>query len=163
VIGTRVALVLVSAFVLTGCASAIALPLKKADAIGPCQTAVPERDLLLGVALSGGGSRAGLFGEAGLRALAGLRAADGASLIDKIAHLSSVGREPLGQAFFDRYRAELSQDFETSLIWRQLLSFRWVKTRRSSFEASSSRASFPTRRPSESSCSVTPRPDGRRT
>ncbi len=32
------------------------------------------------------------------------------------------------RAFFDQYRADLSQDFETSLIWRQLLSFRWLNS-----------------------------------
>jgi hypothetical protein len=78
----------------------------------------------------------------------------GASSIDQISHLSSVsggsiaaayyalkkpGREvkvlnPDGtlseayRAFFERYRADLSQDFQTSLIWRQLLSFRWVNS-----------------------------------
>jgi hypothetical protein len=127
---------------------------KRADAIGPCQTAMPQRDVLVGVALSGGGSRAALFGASGLEALAGVRMPDGGSLIDQIAHLSSVsggslaatyyvlkkpGREvkvlnPDGtlsdayRAFFEQYRTELSQDFETSLIWRQLLSFRWVNS-----------------------------------
>ena len=47
---------------------------------------VPERDLLLGVALSGGGS------------------------------------------FFEQYRAAISQNFETCLTWRQLLSFRWMNS-----------------------------------
>jgi ChrR Cupin-like domain len=89
---------------LAGCASATAFRVDRSDVIGPCQTAVPDRDVLFGVALSGGGSRAALFGEAGLEALARLRTADGASVIDKISHLSSVsggsiaaetGREPL--------------------------------------------------------------------
>jgi hypothetical protein len=113
-----------------------------------------RRILLLGVALSGGGSRAALFGAAGLEALANLRTADGVSLIDKISHLSSVSGGSLAaayyalkkpnrdvnvldangalsgayRAFFDKYRAELSQDFETSLIWRQLLSFRSINS-----------------------------------
>jgi len=46
------------------------LAVKRADAVPSCQTAVPNRDVLLGVALSGGGSRAALFGAAGLEALA---------------------------------------------------------------------------------------------
>ena len=122
--------------------------------IGPCQTTVPDRDLLLGVAISGGGSRAALFGAAGLEALAGLRAADGASVIDKISHLSSVSGGSLAatyyalkkpgrdvkvldadgtlsdayRIFFEQYRRDLSQDFETALIWRQLLSFRWINS-----------------------------------
>jgi Patatin-like phospholipase len=153
-IGARLALGLACAVLLSGCASAHYIPVKRADAIGPCQTAVPERDLLLGVALSGGGSRAALFGAAGLEALAAVRMADGASVIDKISHLSSVSGGSLAstyfalkkpgrdvpvlnadgtlsdayRAFFEQYRTDLSQDFETSLIWRQLLSFRWVNS-----------------------------------
>jgi Patatin-like phospholipase len=153
-IRTRIALAFVGAVLLTGCASAHYYTVKPVEAPGPCMTTVPERDLLLGVALSGGGSRAALYAEAGLEALAGLRTADGASVIDKISHISSVsggslsasyyalkkpGRDvpvlnPDGslstayRAFFDQYRTELSQDFETSLIWRQLLSFRWINS-----------------------------------
>src|SRR5262247_1619945 len=152
--GTRVALVLVGALLLTGCASAHYYTVKPVDVPGSCMTTVPERDLLLGVALSGGGSRAALYAQAGLEALAGLRTTDGKSVIDKISHLSSVsggslsasyyalkkpGRDvpvlkPDGtlsdayRAFFEQYRTELSQDFETSLIWRQLLSFRWINS-----------------------------------
>ena len=140
--------------VMAGCASASYYTVKRVDAPGPCMTTVPDRDLLLGVALSGGGSRAALFAEAGLEALAGLRTADGVSVIDKIAHISSVSGGSLSasyyvlkkpghgvpvlnadgslsdtyRAFFDQYRTELSQDFETSLIWRQLLSFRWINS-----------------------------------
>ena len=150
----RVALALVGGVLLTGCASASYIAVKKTDTPGPCVADVPARDLLFGVALSGGGSRAALFAEASLEALAGLRTADGVSAIDKINHVSSVsggslsasyyilkkpGRDvpvlkPDGslsagyRAFFDQYRTELSQDFETSLIWRQLLSFRWLNS-----------------------------------
>jgi hypothetical protein len=153
-IGQRIALGLVCVVVLTGCASAHYYILPKADAVGPCQTAVPQRDLLLGVALSGGGSRAALFAEAGLEALAQIRMADGSSLISRIDHLSSVSGGSLSasyyvlkkpgrdvavlnadgtmstayRTFFDQYRSELSQDFETALIWRQLLSFRWINS-----------------------------------
>jgi hypothetical protein len=153
-ITTRVALAIIGAVFLTGCASASYYTVKRVDAPGPCMTTVPERDLLLGVALSGGGSRAALFAEAGLEALATLRTADGVSVIDKIAHISSVSGGSLSgsyyvlkkpgrsvpvlnpdgtlsdayRAFFDQYRTELSQDFETSLIWRQLLSFRWINS-----------------------------------
>jgi hypothetical protein len=119
-----------------------------------CQASLPERDVLLGVALSGGGTRAALFGAAGLQALARVRTDDGVSLIQKISHVSSVsggsiaaayytlkkpGRDvrvlngdgTLSEAyrnFFQQYRADVSQDFETALIWRQLLSFRWVNS-----------------------------------
>ncbi len=139
---------------LSGCASAHYFPVPRADSIGGCATPLPERDVLIGVALSGGGSRAALFGAAGLEALAGVRMPDGSSLLERIDHVSSVsggsiasayytlkkpGRDvkmlnPDGtlsdayRAFFDQYRADLSQDFESSLIWRQLLSFRWINS-----------------------------------
>src|SRR5262247_3925141 len=153
-IGQRIALGITCVLVLTGCASAHYIAVKPAAAIGPCQTTVVDRDLLLGVALSGGGSRAALFAEAGLEALAQLRTADGNSLLNRIDYLSSVSGGSLSasyyvlkkpgrnvpvlnpdgslseayRTFFDQYRAELSQDFETALIWRQLLSFRWLNS-----------------------------------
>lgn len=140
---------------LGACASSHAYTVKRADAVVPCQMTVPERDVLLGVALSGGGSRAALFGAAGLEALARVRTADGGSVIDKISHLSSVSGGSIAAAyyvlkkpgravsvlndsdgalsdayrnFFEHYRTEVSQNFETSLIWRQLLSFRWINS-----------------------------------
>lgn len=150
----RVIVWLAMAVLLSGCASAHYYPVPRADAIGGCATPVPERDVLIGVALSGGGSRAALFGAAGLEALAGVRMPDGASLLERIDHISSVsggsiassyyvlkkpGRDakvlnPDGtlsemyRAFFQQYREALSQDFESELIWRQLLSFRWINS-----------------------------------
>jgi hypothetical protein len=142
------------ALLLSGCASAHYFPVPRADAIGGCQTPVPERDTLIGVALSGGGSRAALFGSAGLEALAGVRMPDGSSLLEHVNHLSSVSGGSIAasyyalkkpgrdvkvlnldgslsdayRAFFDQYRAAISQDFESTLIWRQLLSFRWINS-----------------------------------
>ena len=153
-IGQRILFGIACAIALTGCASAHYVSVKEAATIGPCQTTVAQRDLLLGVALSGGGSRAALFAQAGLEALSQIRMADGNSLLSRVDYLSSVsggslsasyyvlkkpGRDvpvlnpdgSLSQAyrtFFDQYRTQLSQDFETSLIWRQLLSFRWLNS-----------------------------------
>ena len=153
-IGVRVAVGLACAVLLAGCASAHAMRVARSDTMGACETAVPDRDTLLGVALSGGGSRAALFGLAGLEALAGVPMPDGSSAIDRITHISSVSGGTLAatyyalkkpgrdvkvldpdrglsaayRSFFEQYRADLSQDFETSLIWRQLLSFRWMNS-----------------------------------
>lgn len=153
-IGTRAAVGLVCLVLLAGCASSHPYHVKRADAVVPCQLPLPERELLLGVALSGGGSRAALYGAAGLEALARVRTADGTSVIEKISQLSSVsggsiaatyyalkkpGRDVkvLGadgtvsdayRTFFEQYRAAVSQNFERSLIWRQLLSFRWINS-----------------------------------
>jgi predicted acylesterase/phospholipase RssA len=148
------ALGLMWAVFLGGCASAQHLTVKRAEVMGGCAVQVPEQELLVGVALSGGGSRAALFGAAGLEALANVRTADGASLIEKISHLSSVSggsiaasyyalKKPVRdvavlnadgtlsdayRTFFAQYRSDVGQDFETALIWRQLLSFRWVNS-----------------------------------
>ena len=153
-IAARAAVGLVCLLLIAGCASSRAYSVKRADAVVSCQTPVPNRDLLVGVALSGGGSRAALFGAAGLQALARMRTPDGASLIEKVSHLSSVsggsiaatyyalkkpGRDVkvidgdgrLSDAyreFFEQYEAAVSQNFERSLIWRQLLSFRWINS-----------------------------------
>jgi hypothetical protein len=108
--------------------------------------------LVVGVALSGGGSRAALFGASCLEALAQVRAPGGASVLDQVTHLSSVSggsvaasyyamKKPsketavLGpdgaltneyKTFFAGYKDNVSQDFESALLWRQIGSFRWI-------------------------------------
>ena len=141
-----------SAVLLTGCATAHVINVPSATSDVPCLVATPEPDVLIGVALSGGGSRAALFGAAGLEAVSGLRTAAGTSVMEQVTYLSSVSGGSLAasyytlnkpardvkvltpegamtsayRAFFDEYRRTLSQDFQTSLLWRQLVSFRWV-------------------------------------
>jgi len=146
------ALLLACALLATGCATAVAY---RAPVAGPqttCVTPAPERDLLVGVALSGGGSRAALFGASGLEALAQVRAPGGGSVLDQVTLLSSVSggsvaasyyamKKPsketavLGpngaltedyKTFFAGYKDNVSQDFESALLWRQIGSFRWI-------------------------------------
>ena len=110
-----------------------------------CVKPAPQRDVLVGVALSGGGSRAALFGASGLEALARLRAPGGASVLEQVDYLSSVSggsvaasyyasqKPPRETAVLDAgWRAEgmttrrsspgtrspAAQDFESALIWR---------------------------------------------
>src|SRR5262245_35056247 len=99
-IGERVAVGFLCLVLLAGCASAHAIPVKRADGPLPCQMSVPQRDLLFGVALSGGGSRAALFGASGLEALARVATADGASVIDKITHVSSVSGGSIAATYY---------------------------------------------------------------
>jgi hypothetical protein len=139
---------------LAGCASAHYVTLLPGKDARDCAVTVPTADLHIGVALSGGGSRAALFGSAGLEALAGVRMPDGSSILEHITHLSSVSGGSIAathyalrkpgkgvkvlnpdgtmtaeyQNFFKQYRDDLGQDFETALIWRQLLSFRWINS-----------------------------------
>ena len=105
---THIRLGLVCALALAGCASSTVYRVTPSDVIGPCETAVPDRDVLVGVALSGGASRAALFGTAGLEALAGLRTADGASVIATRSRICRASRAaalrrptcPSGQTVF---------------------------------------------------------------
>jgi hypothetical protein len=151
----QIAVRLIGALLLTGCASSVALRVPPSTPGAPsCVTSVPDRDLLVGVALSGGGSRAALFGAAGLRALGSLRTADGASVLEQVSLISSVsggslaasyyavnkpdrGVPVLGpdgelsaayRAFFERYTGVLTQDFERKLIRQQLRSLRWLNS-----------------------------------
>ena len=146
------ALGLACALMATGCATAVAY---RAPVAGPqttCVTPAPDRDLVVGVALSGGGSRAALFGASGLEALAQVRAPGGGSVLDQVTYLSSVsggsvaasyfamkkpskGTGVLGpdgaltddyKTFFADYKNIVSQDFESALLWRQIGSFRWI-------------------------------------
>jgi hypothetical protein len=139
----------------TGCASAVAARVKKAGPEVACVRPAPDREVAVGVALSGGGTRAALFGAAGLEALGRLRApGGGGSVLERVQYLSSVSggsvaatyyvskkpdREtavlaPDGaltadyQAFFARYKEVLTQDIENALIWRQILNFRWINS-----------------------------------
>jgi hypothetical protein len=123
---------------------------------------------LVGVALSGGGSRAALFGANGLESLGRLRTPDGQSVLERVNYLSSVSggsvasayyasKKPLKatpvlgpdgalsdeyRAFFQTYKDLLTQDFEGALIWRQIATLRWINpalAARSLFEIFSER------------------------
>jgi Patatin-like phospholipase len=150
----RAVIVLSLAFLGMGCASATALTVGRAGPEVACVRAAPDRDVLVGVALSGGGTRASLFGAAGLEALARLRAPGGGSVLERADYLSSVSggsvaasyyvtqkpsREtavlmPDGaltadyQAFFARFKEVLEHDIESAILWRQILGFRWLNS-----------------------------------
>jgi Patatin-like phospholipase len=150
----RSGVVLLVALVLTGCASAVAIRVPQAGPDMACITPAPAQETLVGVALSGGGSRAALFGAAGLEALARLPAPGGGSVLERVGYLSSVSGgsvagayyasrkpphetpaltperalTPEYEAFFAEYQKQLSQDFEGALLRRQLLSFRWLNS-----------------------------------
>ena len=146
------ALGLACALLATGCATAVALRAPEAGPQTACVLPPPDRDSVVGVALSGGGSRAALFGASGLEAIAQVRAPGGGSLLDQITYLSSVsggsvaasyfamkkpskGTAVLGpdgaltedyKTFFADYKNTVSQNFESALLWRQIGSFRWI-------------------------------------
>jgi len=143
---------LACALIVTGCATPQIARLPKAGAEVTCITAPTAKDTIVGVSLSGGGSRAALFGAAGLEALGRLRAPQGGSVLEQVSYLSSVSggglaagyyglfkppREtpvlgpdgtmtPAYETFFADYQAKLGQDFQSALIWRQLSERRFI-------------------------------------
>lgn len=147
-----VAVTMAFALLLAGCASPRAFQTQRALP-GPlaCAVPIPQRDVLIGVALSGGGSRAALFGAASLDALGSVQTGNGKSLLEQVAYLSSVSggsiaasyyalKKPAGtvamlgpdgkmtaayRTFFDEYRAAVGQSIGPSVLWRQISRFRW--------------------------------------
>ena len=143
---------LVYALFLTGCVSATVARYPKAGADTSCITPAVQQDTIVGISLSGGGSRAALFAQAGLEALAKLRAPQGRSVLEQASYLSSVSGGGLAAAYyalhkparetpvlgtdgtmteayqtiFAGFQTKLNQDFQNALIWRQLSSFRFI-------------------------------------
>ena len=140
------------ALLLTACASPEITRLPKAGSETTCITPAPKQDTAVGVAFSGGGSRAALYGAAGLEALGRLRSPQGGSVLEQVSYLSSVSGGGLAAAyyalhkpdhetpvlgpdgtmtqayetFFDDLQTKLAQDFQGALIWRQLNSGRFI-------------------------------------
>jgi len=83
----RAAIVLLGALVVTGCASAVAIRVPQAGPETACVAPAPAQEVLVGVALSGGGSRAALFGVAGLEALGRLPVPGGGLVLEQVAYL----------------------------------------------------------------------------
>jgi predicted acylesterase/phospholipase RssA len=126
-------------------------PLTVKPAFAPVSEASP--DLLVGLAISGGGSRAATFAAAVLEGLARIPVKDGGgqrSVLERVQYISSVsggslatgyfaarkpGRaepmlgsqgllSPAYERFFREYRAAMQENFEAAAVWRQLLLFR---------------------------------------
>src|SRR5438067_5758975 len=117
---------------------------------------LPDRSLtLVGIALSGGGSRAAYFGAAGLEALAPLRTGpDAPSILEQVSYISSVSGgsvassyyatqkppaavpvlNPDGaltmeyQNFFEQYRRAMATNYQRSIELRQFFKVRWFNS-----------------------------------
>lgn len=117
-----------------------------------CLAAPADAEQVVGLAVSGGGSRAALFAAGGMEALAKLRVgSDRRSLLDHVSYVSSVSggslasayytlkkppRElpvlspngelsPEYQQFFTQFEKIMSLDFEGPLLRRQIFRLRW--------------------------------------
>lgn len=116
-----------------------------------CVTSAPDTDVLVGLAVSGGGSRAALFAAAGMEALAKIRIGpEHRSLIEQVGYISSVSGGSLASAyfavrkpthetpvltqdgkmteeyntFFTDFKNDMTQDFESMVLKRQIFNLR---------------------------------------
>ena len=139
--------------VLSGCVTSpvYTLPAAKPDQTS-CSQAMKPSDTLIGIAISGGGSRAALFGAASLEALAKVQVGPAAhSLLEDVSVISSVSGGSMAtsyfasvkprkdvpmltasgelsaeyQTFFAQYKDTMNQDYEKPLLWHNLLHLRW--------------------------------------
>lgn len=147
-----VAVILLAGLVLTGCFAKIQhLPAHQEKAT-PVFATLPEQDLLVGLAVSGGGSRAATFAAGAIEALAQIRVSDlgrERSVIETITHMSSVsggslatayyavrkparseavldgrGLSPAYRQFFASFKHDMQNNFQLRAIGRQLWKFR---------------------------------------
>jgi predicted acylesterase/phospholipase RssA len=138
--------------VLSGCVTSPVYTLHTQKTDQPsCNYPLKSADTLIGVAISGGGSRAALFGAAGLEALAKLQIRPAHSLLEDVSMISSVSGgsmatsyfasvkptkgvpmltaagelSPEYKAFFAEYKDTMNQDYEKPLLWHNLVRLRW--------------------------------------
>ena len=94
------ALWLACALLETGCASAVAIRVPEAGSQSTCVTPAPEPEIVLGVAISGGGSRAAVYGRPASRRSPVSHTPEGGSLQEKVTHLSSVSGGSLAASYY---------------------------------------------------------------
>jgi hypothetical protein len=70
-----------------------------------CNHPMKPSDTLIGIAISGGGSRAALFGAAGLEALANVQAGPTHSLLEDVSMISSVSGGSTAASYFASTKA----------------------------------------------------------
>ena len=118
-----------------------------------CATQAPDREVLIGLAVSGGGSRAALFAAGAFEALSKIRTGpEQRSLLQQVSYISSVSGgsmassyfvtrkpghsvpiftpqgtvTPEYQDFFGRFREDMKFDLEGLILRRQLIRLRWI-------------------------------------
>lgn len=137
---------------LAGCVTSPVYSLKPAAQSPLCAQPAPDREILIGLSVSGGGSRAALFAASAFETLSRLRVGpERRSLLEQISYISSVSGgslasayysvkkpasgipmlTPEGQptkeykAFFAEFKETMARDYEGPLLWRNLSRLRW--------------------------------------
>lgn len=135
-----------------GCRSTPIYTVTHSDLSPGCITPAPDERVLVGLAVSGGGSRAALFAAGAFEALGRLDVGpQRSSLLERISYISSVSGGSLASAyfalkkpgrtvsvldetggmsdsykrFFEQFKKSMSKDYEGPLLWRQLAYLRW--------------------------------------
>ena len=138
--------------VLTGCVTSPVYTLKPVTDHESCVTSSTDKETIIGLAVSGGGSRAALFAAGVFEALGRVQVGPKhQSLLSQVSHVSSVSGGSLASAyyvlkkppsetpiltssgelteeyqrFFGQFKSTMAQDFESLLLWRQIFSLRW--------------------------------------
>jgi len=118
-----------------------------------CVTPAADHDVLIGLAVSGGGSRAALFAAGAFEALSKIRVGpDHRSLLEQVSYISSVSggsmassyfvarkpkrsvpvltpegaSTPEYEDFFNRFKEDMKFDLEGLILRRQLFRLRWI-------------------------------------
>lgn len=137
----RVLCVLLLALLGTGCIFVAKVHYRAEEGVPIAPEVAADGDEIVGIALSGGGSRAAVFGAAGLEALWEH------GLLDRAGYISSVSGgsiaasyyvkrryrdgETIDAEFFRRFREEMRHNYWSAIEWRQFYKFRWLSgTRR---------------------------------
>jgi predicted acylesterase/phospholipase RssA len=142
------------AFMASGCVTSPVYRVAPTTEKPGCVTSgvAPDHDTLIGLAVSGGGSRAALFAAGGLEALGRVRVgSDQRSLLEQVSFISSVSGGSMASAyyvlkkpshatrvltesgeiseeyerFFAGFKEVMAKDYEGPLIRRQIFRLRW--------------------------------------
>jgi len=95
------AAILLATLTTSGCVTSPVYTVKPAPAQLECVTRASDKDVLIGLSVSGGGSRAALFAAGAFEALGRLRVGpEQRSLLEQVSYISSVSGGSLASAYF---------------------------------------------------------------
>ncbi len=146
---------------LTGCFAKIQQLPAHLDKSTPVFAPLPDKPILVGLAVSGGGSRAATFAAGALEALAGIRVQHegrALSVLETVTHMSSVsggslatayfamtkppksesvlggqGLTPAYERFFNTFKRDMQLNFQAKAFLRQALYFRAFNPTKSAY------------------------------
>ena len=96
------ALCLVLGLTVSGCVTAPVYMFKPTAGPADCVQPAPEREVFVGLSVSGGGSRAALFAASAFKTLSQLRVGpEQRSLLEQVSYISSVSGGSLASAYYN--------------------------------------------------------------